>query len=53
VRGSERLTAVNLASGRPLSTTALKDASGADWLMPIAAKLWFITPTAQAVVVRP
>jgi outer membrane protein assembly factor BamB len=52
-RGTERLTAVNLANGRTLSTATLKDSGGAGWLTPIAGKLWFITPTAQAVVVRP
>ena len=51
LRGTERLTAVDLASGKRLSSTVLED-NGADWLMPVAGELWFITPSSQAVVVR-
>ena len=52
LRGTERLTAVDLASGRTLSSAALKDV-GAGWLKPIGDDLWYIAPAGYAVVVRP
>lgn len=51
-RVSERLAAVDLATGRTLTAAALKD-YGADWLTPIANQLWYIAPRGDAVVVRP
>jgi hypothetical protein len=51
-RVSKRLAAVDLATGRTLNATALKD-YGADWLTPIANQLWYIAPRGDAVVVRP
>ena len=51
-RGTERLTAVDLGTGRTLSTTALKD-FGAGWLTPVGDGLWFIAPQGYAVVVEP
>jgi outer membrane protein assembly factor BamB len=52
LRGTERLTAVDLATGRTLTATALKDL-GAGWLKPIGDDLWYIAPEGSAVVVRP
>ena len=52
LRGTERLTAVDLATGRTLTATALKD-PGAGWLKTIGDDLWYIAPEGSAVVVRP
>jgi hypothetical protein len=51
-RVSERLAAVDLGTGRPLTATALKDYE-ADWLTPVGGELWYLGPEGDAVVVRP
>jgi outer membrane protein assembly factor BamB len=52
MRGSEQLTAVDVADGRSLAGTALKD-YGAGWLESVGSDLWYIAPAGYAVVVRP
>jgi outer membrane protein assembly factor BamB len=51
-RGTERLTAIDLATGRTLTATALNDL-GAGWMKPVGDELWYLAPTSHAVVVRP
>jgi outer membrane protein assembly factor BamB len=48
----QRLTALDLANGRTLTGTALKD-YGAAWLKPIGDRLWYLAPAGYAVEVRP
>jgi outer membrane protein assembly factor BamB len=52
VRGTVRLTAVDIGTGRTLTATALEDL-GAGWLTPVGGALWYIAPQGYAVVVRP
>ena len=51
-RASERLTAVDLATGRTRTATSLKD-YGAGWLRSIGGELWYVAPQGYAVVMRP
>jgi outer membrane protein assembly factor BamB len=51
-RGTERLTAVDVGTGRTRTATALKDL-GAHWLTPVGDDLWYIAPEGYAGVVRP
>jgi DNA-directed RNA polymerase specialized sigma24 family protein len=52
LRGTERLTAVDVGTGRTITATSLKD-FGAGWLTPVGENLWLIAPTGYAVVVKP
>jgi outer membrane protein assembly factor BamB len=52
LRATEALAAVDLATGRTLTATALKD-PGAGWLQPVGDDLWYLAPQGYAVVVRP
>jgi outer membrane protein assembly factor BamB len=51
-RVTERLTALDLATGRTRTATSLKD-YGASTLTPIGDELWYIAPDGHAVVVQP
>jgi hypothetical protein len=49
---SEQLTAVDLATGKPITGARMKDYGGA-WLKAIGGELWYVAPQGYAVVVRP
>jgi PQQ-like domain len=51
-RASEQLTAVDLATGKPVTGARMKDYGGA-WLKAIGGELWYVAPQGYAVVVRP